>query len=167
MLDLHIDYNTSANNIIIVDISTYSNNPKNPTLEIIVPGFNKKAVMFVPKAANIITSEYLGLQDEFNEFPDGLYYLKYSVQPNTTRFVERQYFRTYRLKCLYDRAILSTDLLCPCAESKKTSTRQKLLQINLLLNGAIAAASRVDNANAQALYDKASCLLSELPKCNC
>lgn len=167
MLDLFIDQIPDAKRLVFVDVSEYSVEPQNPTLEITPPGYAKIAVPFAPRVANVYTTQSLGISNSIVTLPDGIYHVKYSIQPNDMKYIERQFLRTYNLMCEYERAYLGLTIMCPCSEASSSKLRTNLNNISLLINGAVAYANQGDAVSAMKLYDKAKCLLSDLPKCNC
>lgn len=166
-LDLDVLRNSSIKRMVITDESLYESTiPTGATLEITPPGWNKIVVPFTPNAANSYTSINLGLScDDYIALPDGIYKLKYSVFPNTTNFVEKTFMRVEKLICKYGKVLLNLHLEDDCPIDK--SSLDKMNEIRLLIEGAVAAANSCDNELAYQLYDKANCLLDRIKICEC
>lgn len=166
-LDLDILRNHSTKRIVITDESLYGEIvPSNATLEITPPGWSKITVPFTPNSANSYTSVNLGLScDEYVPLPDGIYHLKYSVFPNSTNFVEKTFMRVDKLICKYGKILLNLQLEKDCGV--KGTDIDKINNIRMLIEGAVAAANDCDNDLAYMLYDKANCLLDQIKKCDC
>lgn len=171
-LDLLLIETYSTKTLGIADISIYPSGftISNPSMEITVPGYNKVNVTFTPRNANVYRSEDLGVfcDDECVDLPDGIYTVKYSVNPNVTNYVEKSFIRVENIKCRYMSAFLTLDLNKDCAVPMTDNNRRELENIRLLIEGSVAAANTCDEVNSRALYRKADDRLSKLlNNCNC
>ena len=162
IIDTH-DFKTLG----IVDTSWY--NPditiETPTLEIFAPGFIYAASpFFMIKALNIYNSNGLGLtkascEEELIDLPDGLWKIKYSICPNDKLSIERFFLKTDKLQCKYTQAFLNLDLsqVDSDVELKK---RRNLEDIELFIQGAIAASNNQNAKLSADLYKKADRMLN-------
>lgn len=174
-LDLNIIDTHNNLTIGIADASTYD--PvipiANPSLEVTPPGgFSKVTLPFTPKSINIINSNLAGITiacnyDELWVMPDGIWNFKYSIQPNLTTFVSLYYLRTTDIECKIQSAILK-NLVGDGDPLPKESQLKQLLDVQLLVDGAIAAANKANTQLAMDLYNKASKVLDNImnQKCN-
>lgn len=91
---------SSTKNFIFVDDSTYDNiRPDSPMLEVGFPSISKPyAMAIIPGEINIVGTKIICYSTDNIEFPDGLYSLKYSVEPNEKKFVEKRYMRFTKAK---------------------------------------------------------------------
>lgn len=168
---LNLDFVKSYNlaTIKIADISTYAETPSNVSFQIIPPeGYNRINVNFTPRAVNIYSSVDLNIATDPNvSLPDGIYTIRYSVNPNITTLIEKSFMRIDNIKCKYERVFLMVDITCECNTSYKSKIRKKLREIELLINGSVVSAKEGDIVSANEMYKKADCLLNEIKTCNC
>lgn len=151
----------------IADISVYATTPSNPSLEITVPGFPKVNVEFTPSSVNIYNAAHFDIDCEATSpLPDGIYYLKYSVTPNSTTYVEKSFLRMEQLICRYYNVRLSLDVNCPCSD-EKDKHEALLRQASILMEGAQASANQCDPVSAYEKYQKADKILRNITSCDC
>lgn len=154
-----------------LDTSIY--NPRiiiqDPLIEITTPGFKIPSRPRVePKSLNIFNSNNLGLtkascEENMIILPDGLYKIRYSICPNDKLYIEKYFLKTSRIESRVNQAFLNLDYNNPGIEDLKN-----IEEIDLYINGAIAAANNQDSKLSSDLYKKASQLLNSfLKKCNC
>lgn len=158
----------------VVDTSWY--NPditvETPTIEILPPGYTVAASpFFMIKALNVYNSNGLGItrascEEELVDLPDGLWKIKYSICPNDKLFIERFFLKTDKIQCKYNKAFLSLDLE-NLSDSKQQQKRKDLNEIEIFLNGSIAAANNQNAKLASDLYKKADNLLNRFGQCDC
>lgn len=169
-LDINIIDTHSSLTMAIADVSVYSNTPiNNATIEITPPGFNKISLPFQPRSLNTYNSNDIGITcvtdgSQLVDLPDGFYQLTYSINPNNTTFINYGYYRTDILECRLENSLLKS------LSSRYPDTKEErvILDVQILINGAIAAANRLDTATANKMYKKASDVLNKLEnnKCN-
>lgn len=169
-LDLYFPPSHDLKSLIVVDISTYPVNFTivNPTVEITPPSFLKKNLTFATSAINIFNSNLLGLTCigcDRVDLPDGIWKIKYSVAPANDNFVERTFIKVDVLKRRYENAFLCTDIT-ECDGDVKENKLDALDQIEIYINGAIAAANQCNNILAMKLYNIADKMITNfLKKC--
>lgn len=151
-----------------------------PTLNITVPGFGysnqiEGAVMtaFVNDSHITLTACDLQLQNSgcgtlFNNLPDGIYIIKYSVSPNETVYVEYNHMRvTYALNKYYK--ILCDVDVAACDPPFKV--QQRLEELRLIFMYLQAAKSKVEFCHepqkGMSLYNYALKLLNQMECSNC
>lgn len=176
MLDFNIIDTYNSLTIGIADASTYD--PivpiANPSLEITPPGgFSKVTIPFTPMSINIINSNMAGITiacdyDGLYEMPDGIWVFKYSIKPNLTSFVSKYFMRTTLIECKLQ-SILLKNLLSEGDPIINATQLKSLLDVQLMIEGSIAAANKGDVQTANSIYKKASSVLENLnQKCdNC
>lgn len=161
IIDTH-DFKTLG----ILDTSWY--NPditiESPTIEIVPPGYTHAvSPFFMIRALNIFNSNGLGLtkascEEELIDLPDGLWKIKYSICPNDKLFIERFFLKTDRIQCRFTQAFLNLDLSSLNTDIQKKK-KANLDDIELYINGAIAASNDQNAKLASDLYKKANKLL--------
>jgi hypothetical protein len=155
----------------VADNSIYEDSPISPTVEITVPSFGKVSLPFVPNDFNIFNSSSLGLTqlgDSLIPLPDGVYTIKYSIDPAYINFVEHNIFRVDVLQEKFDEAFMKLDMM-ECDRAIKTQDKVALSSINIFIQGAIAAANGCAIIEANKLYNQAKKMLNNFTKngCNC
>lgn len=169
IIDTH-DFKTLG----IVDTSWY--NPdiviETATIEILPPGYTVAASpFFMTKALNIYNSNGLGItkascEEDLVDLPDGLWKIKYSICPNDKLFIERFFLKTDKIQCRYSQAFLSLDL-DNLSEEKQSKKRKDLEEIEVYIQGAVAAANNQNAKLSFDLYKKANNLLNSFGQCDC
>jgi hypothetical protein len=131
ILDINIDdTNLNPRTFRVTDNSTWDKfmDVKNALLQIIPPGFNAYVTFKVKKNfqetinANLLGLNTLGLPN-VPSIPDGLYRIKFSVDPNEETALEYNYFRTVKQKNIY--MDLLTQLLHKRNEFSNTEFKKK------------------------------------------
>lgn len=164
-LDISIvnTYNSSV--LSIADVSYYPTGfvINNPYIEITPPGFPKQTIIFSPKSLNVFNSIQLQTSGDtcITNLPDGIYKLKYSIQPNYQNYVERSYLRIDNLMEKFDSAFLKIDIN-ECDTKIKENMRAKLDEIEIYIQAAMAAANKCNDKLAYDLFLKASKYLDNL-----
>lgn len=158
LLDSHSPFN-----LVIGDTSQYPEGftPVSPTLEVTPPGFGIKSVSFTPKSIQVLNASNIGLicDEECDvELPDGIYTIKYSIAPAYQYYTQKSILRVDALYAQLDTAFLALELSC---NPLRTQDRTKLNEIEIYIQGAIAAAANCANKLAMELYAKAKRLLDD------
>lgn len=167
-LDLTIFNTYQSTSLGIIDVSLYDGNIINPSLEITPPGFPKVNVEFTPDNINIYNSIHLLPNcDSEIPLPDGIYTIKYSIQPNQINYVEKSFIRVEEIKCKYQKILLAVDNNCSCNTSGASDLKRQLRSIKLLIEGSIASTNNCDYKTATEMYRKAYSLLDKLKICDC
>lgn len=160
-------YNTQT--LGIADNSVYDIAITSPTIDITVPGFPVVSLPFTPNDFNVFNSTSLGLTtvgEPLTPIPDGVYFLKYSIAPSTTYFVEKSIMRTELIQEKFDNAFMKLDMM-ECDSAIKTQSKVTLNTIYYLIQGSIAAANNCAIDTANKLYAQASKMLDNFIKTNC
>lgn len=158
ILDTHNPYTLG-----VADFSVYPAGftVVSPTLQVAPPGFPSVAFPFTAKGISVINSHQLGLTREGSatiKIPDGLYRLKYTVNPAYENSVERTFFRVEALLEKLDDAWMRTDF----AGNDNNMARRNseiLEKVERLMHEAMAAANQCAATLATNLYTQASKLL--------
>lgn len=176
LLDITIISTYSLKTLGVADISAYPNNftITNPTIEITAPGVMKISTAFTPKSVNIFNTNSINLTcgtdlNTLGALPDGIYTIKYSINPNQTRFVEKSFMRVDKLECKFSQAFLYLDL-DDCNFQDVHKEKMKILRkARVFIDGSVAAMNECDSELALKLYNKADNILSELidGECKC
>lgn len=158
----------------VADASTYPTTPPvvtNPTIQITVPAFGIVVLPFTVNDYNLFNSESLGISATgaaLVPLPDGVYTLKYTVDPAITNFVEKTILRVDQLQEKFDEAFMKLDMM-ECDRAIKTQAKVDLNTIYFFIQGAIAAANNCAIDEANKLYNQAQKMLNNFIKtgCNC
>ena len=139
-----------------------------PTLFISVPGFDEVTLPFVIQELNLLNSTDLGITAlGFEEaLPDGIYYLRYTIEPADEFFVEKTIVRVDQLQEKFDRAFMGLDFM-ECDRAIKAQSMVQLNSIYLFIQGAISAANNCATVQAMQLYKQADRMLDFFLKSNC
>lgn len=173
-IDIIDTHNTKT--IGIVDNSFYSSTQPiiNPTFEIYPPGFNKVSLTAINNSVNVFNSNHLKLtcsddEDNLSTLPDGIWTIKYSINPSLTNYVEKTFIRTDLIECKYDNVFLKLDLEdCDDICNTKKDDYKTLNTIKRYIIGSIAAANTCDFILSNKLYNKANNLIKKLDyNCDC
>lgn len=152
----------------IIDLSVYPTNwnTVSPTIEITTPGYGTEFIPFSPSSLQVINSNHLGVSCDsecLKVLPDGIYTFRYSIYPSYKYYVDKTFLRVEQLYEKFDKMFLTLELDC----KEATSTQRKQLEeIELYIQGALAAASNCATKLASELYNKADRLLTSLIKTN-
>lgn len=150
----------------IKDISTYPNgyNIISPFLQVDVPSYGTVNVTFTPKDINVLNSAILGLSkggENLMALPDGIYTLKYSINPAYKYNVTKNIMRVDKLYKKFDEAFLAIQSSV-CDTQLSRNQRIKLNEIEWWIQGAISSANRCATKQAMEMYRKASTLIDQL-----
>lgn len=155
-------YNSAE--IAVLDTSSYpstSYQVQNPYIEITPPGFFKQIQVFTPRSINIYNAVTLNMAADSTGLPDGLYKIRYSINPNYENFIEKSYYKIDQLRASFDKAFLSMgDILCNSNSSEKT--RLWLNEVEFYIQAAVAAANSCNDKLAQEFYEKAKKFLDKI-----
>jgi hypothetical protein len=146
-----------AKNFIFVDDSTYSDiRPDSPLLEVGFPSLSKTYDMAIkPGEINIVNTKSICYSPENIDFPDGLYSLRYSVEPNDRKFVKKNYMRFTKAKAKIAELLLTKDL------SQETINKYYKLDIMMQSSEALV------NTNKEEALDLFNMVQKEIKKLNC
>lgn len=163
-------YNTKT--LGIADASVYPTTPPNvtgATIEITPPGFDKVMLPFSVDDFTVYTSSTLGITASGTPYvplPDGVYFLKYSVAPALTNYVEKSIMRVDQLQEKFDEAFMTLDMM-ECDKAIKTQAKVDLNSIWFFIQGAIAAANNCAVEEANKLYNQANKMLDRFINGDC
>ena len=109
---------------------------------------------------------------ESTVLPDGIYEIKYSLDPNLNTLIEIQHLRVCQLMTLFT-TVLGNYLSkkCNLTIKEKEEVEKKLSEINDMINAAIYSVEEcLDNEEGMKLYEEAQKRLKELENgesCSC
>jgi hypothetical protein len=156
MLNFEILDTGNTKTIIFLDESEYQERPGNALLEVQFPSLSTAyTIMIRPKETNSITTKLLGFTKEIEEFPDGLYNLVYSIDPNHLNFKCKKYFRLTATKCKLKSLLLQEDIT--------KETIEKLYKLDIYLQ-AIEVVVDTDKKKALEYFETVQ---KELKKLEC
>lgn len=149
----------------ISDLSKYAVTPTTVVLQITAPGYNTKGLTFIPGQVNCYMCSDLGitcdLEEQCCQLPDGVYDIVYTISgvdsasaPITTS-VEKTYMKVDQLDCRITNLFLKIDLDCDCGTSDQKRYKAQVKDIELLRDGAVAAANNCDDLSAYRYYKQA------------
>jgi hypothetical protein len=93
-IDFEIFTRGTVDTLIFVDTSDYDGTPSNAIVEILFPDFREPFNGYInPKGITVFTTKSLGFSTERIAFPDGLYNIRFSVNPNRTEFICKNYMK--------------------------------------------------------------------------
>ena len=156
----------------VADASTYPTNPPivtAPTIEINVPSLGIVILPFTPNDFNIFTSASLGLSilgQPLIPLPDGVYTLRYTVEPAYENFVVKSIMRVDRIQEKFDEAFMKLDMM-ECDRAIKTQQKVNLTSIYFFIQGSIAAANNCAITESNRLYTQANNMLDNFIRNNC
>jgi len=172
-LDLLLIENHSPYALSIGDFSTYPTNytPVSPTLMVVATGFPQVTLTFTPNQINTYTSENLGITcvgTPIERLPDGLYKVKYTINPAYQNFVEKTFLRVDAIQERFNKTFMQLDIM-QCDGPIRKQRKEELSTINFYIQGAIAAANNCADEESLRLYNKANQMLDQFinQKCNC
>lgn len=168
LIDTHTPYALA-----IGDFSTYPANytPVSPTLYICAAGWPEVTLEFTPNSVNVYNSENLCITaagEDLVALPDGLYHIKYTINPAYQNFVNKTFLKIDNLQEKFDTAFMKLDMM-ECDMAIKKQRKIELDTINYYIQGAIAAANKCADDLSIKLYRKADVMLTQFidNKCNC
>lgn len=166
MLNLQLIDTFNLSTIAFADISDYGNKViNNPSFEVTAPGFNKVNVFFTPKQVNVFDAADLEIGCGGADLPDGIYTIKYSIYPNTNNFIEKQFYRIFKLMLKFQNYSLSllSDSICNCTPKE---SQKRIDELRLLIEGVVSASNLCQIEKANRFYQKADDLINQY-KCDC
>lgn len=145
--------------LVFSDDSIYVEPPKNPVVQIKFPGFKDwNEVLITPSTVNRFTTVQLKYTTTKQDFPDGVYEVKYSIMPHNKLTITKGYVRSVKFNKDF------ASYLEKIGENE-ASTIDKLWQIELYLQGARYNAENGDINNAVLKFSQAQKELSRLVNC--
>jgi hypothetical protein len=176
VLSLEVPTVTTSCVLKLIDTSVYS--PQvglfNPRLLITVPGFNNSVeVGFTPESMPSITACDLGIQttgceSSYNNLPDGIYFIRYTVDPSCNVYVDYNHLRITHALSIYEKLLCDADV-ANCDPAEKVKERLRHLQlIKSYLDAAKAKVETCHESQAgMTLYNYALKLLNKLECRHC
>lgn len=127
-LDFNILQTGNPQTLVFVDESNYAENSVIfPTLQIKFPNIDRVyKVLIRTEKVNAIYTNMVGFSTAVSDFPDGLYELRYSIEPHSTSYVCKKYMK---VDSAYKKL---SDIICKIT-NKDDKYFNKLGEINLLL----------------------------------
>jgi hypothetical protein len=139
-------------------------------LQIKVPGYLKIVELTYNRSAiTLLNSNNLNVTNVddvqyLQDLPDGAYTIKISVCPYESNWYEQVEYRTCKIECKYNKAILYLDLnACSSCYSKELS--EELATIRVYIEGVKANAYNNDIRKANELYNYANKELDKIINC--
>lgn len=149
----------STKSMLFIDESDYSSNPSLPLLEVKFPSLSTLYSCYIrPKEANCINTQTLCYNDTLIDFPDGLYEITYSIEPQNFKFITKKVMRLEKAKEKIKELLNTED----CAKLDK-ETVDKLYKLDMYMQGAESLAQ--DNPTKALEYFNQ--VIKETKKLNC
>lgn len=146
----------NASLIVVNDESSYMQPPQLPTIYVKFPGFKEwNHILITPSKVNNISAKSLGFSVE--EYPDGIYEIKYTISPSDKYSVSKVYIRDIKFKEQFG------SYLQKVVENQYQSI-DNLWEIELYLQAAKQAAKNNDITQASVFFKEAQ---NKLSKLNC
>lgn len=170
-LDIIVNQNKNCKTLVVQDASLYDNiTPvENIILEIKPPGqtcFTSFTLLagWCAKTFNCLDFNLCCIGEEISVLPDGIWEIKYSIDPNITTMIEGSHMRVCQLMSTYIKTIgLFLSNKCNYNKKEIESIEKELLEIkNLIDNSIFAAEDLLDNSSAIELYNEASLRLNKV-----
>ncbi len=146
----------------ISDLSSYSVVPSGSdvAMQITPPGWPTINVPFTPGAVNSYKCSDLGITCgpvDCCPLPDGIYAVVYTVLSGGViqDSISKTFIKIDQIQCRWMNAFLKVDLECNCASEDQRKYKEELRGIDLLINGAVAAANTCDDLTSMNLYMQA------------
>lgn len=168
-LDILVIPTYNVQTIGIADASTYDSTPVAATIEFTMPGFLPVSLPFNYNDFNVFNSTSLGISvvgEPLQPLPDGVWYIKYTITPAFTYFVEKSIMRTEAIQEKFDNAFMKLDMM-ECDSAIRTQSKVTLNTIYYLIQGSIAAANNCAVDTANKLYSQANRMLNNFISANC
>lgn len=148
---------SSSKNFIFVDDSTYNEfRPDSPILAVNFPSISKAYEMAIrPGEINIVNTKSLCYSSENIVFPDGLYMLSYSVEPNDKSFIKKNYMRFTKAKEKLADLLLNKDI--------SQETINKYYKLDIMMQ----ASETMVNTNESDAMDLFNMIQKEIIKLSC
>jgi len=158
----------------IIDTSYY--NPSQVItgnlLQILTPGYTTPVeLLYNVSGVTILNSNSVGVTNVIDEsylieLPDGAYTIKMSACPYNILYCEQTFYRTCKLECKYDTAILYLDLN-NCTTCYNQDLADKLNTARIYIEGCKANAKNSNIKKATELYNVANRILDDIINCKC
>lgn len=172
-LDINIFPTYNKKTFAVGDNSYYESNLTivSPTLQVTLPGYSKRSVDFTPSSLNIYNSNTLGLTsnattEELLILPDGIWILKYSINPSAENNISVTILKTDLLEEKFDSAFLALDV-SECDNAIYSEKLKILDDIKVFIQSAKATARACNNTLSVKLYRLADEKLNKFIKTNC
>lgn len=173
-LNFNVLDNNDCQTLAILDISYYSplQQVTGNILQVLVPGYLKPVEVYynqsgvtVLNSNNLKVTNVIG-PENYVDLPDGAYVIKMSFCPYDQHWVEKVFYRTCKIECKYDTAILQLDLnnCTTCYDAKLAET---INTIRLYIDGCKANARNNNLRVATQLYNVANKMLDDIINCDC
>jgi hypothetical protein len=129
-LDFSILDEKDSHNLVWLDKSSYMEVPDMPVLEVTKPMFKEHyRIHIIPNQVNVINSVNLGCDCD-TDLPDGLYNLRYGVNPHDVVFKCKDYFKVSLLLERIDDLLLNLDV---CDLDSKKAIKDKIVDLFILV----------------------------------
>lgn len=164
ILDFSIINEEDLFNISFLDKSIYMETPNMPIVEIQKPMFNQ--VYRIPIIPNKVTNfnSFTFGNNIYKELPDGIYTIRYCINPHDTIYVEKQILKQSKILCNLQRLLLDLDY---CDKKSFDKLKKEILDIYVLLESSKAHCNDCNNTLAVEQYKLANKLTESLLKNNC
>lgn len=146
----------------IADVSTYATIPlvSDISLQITPPGWPTINVPFTPGGISVFKCGDLGIICPIVDccpLPDGIYTVEYTVRYSSNlgqgiETIKKTFIKVDQLDCRIANLFLKIDLECNCPSDEQKKYKLQYREVQLLRDGAVAAANDCDDLLAYKLY---------------
>lgn len=141
----------------IVDLSTYATTPTSSVLQVTPPGWPRIGVPFTPGTVNVYKCGDFNITCALVNccpLPDGIYAVTLTVTfpGQTPTSIDQSFIKVDQLDCRITNLFLKVDLDCDCETQDQKKYKAQIKDIELLRDGAVAAANNCDDLLAYKLY---------------
>lgn len=161
-LDFSILDEKDSHNLIWLDKSSYMEIPDMPILEVTKPMFKEVfRIHIIPNQVNIINSINLGFDCD-TDLPDGLYTLKYGVNPHDVVYLCKDYFKISLLLGKIDNLLIALDT---CDLDAKKAIKNSIMDLFILTKAIEANTANGRTQMAVEQYKLATKIIEKLNSC--
>lgn len=171
-IDFKILDSNDPKTIVLMDTSTYLDQPELPLIDIIPPGYTGYIqVAYIPGTTIVLNSDDLKLTDNCEyealaDLPDGVYQIKMKVCPYNQLFKKQCFLKDTIFYRNYQTLLLSFDQGCDGYDTD--DLKRKVLDLDILLQSAKAEVSQCNvDRGIQKFQTAVSSLDSINKKLNC
>jgi hypothetical protein len=151
--------NVSTKSMLFIDESDYNSTPSLPLLEVKFPSISTIYSCYIrPKEVNCINTQTLCYSNTLIDFPDGLYEITYSIEPQNFKFVTKKVMRLEKAKEKIKELLNTED----CTKLDK-ETINKLYKLDMYIQGAESLAQE----NPDKALEYFNQVIKETKKLNC
>lgn len=171
-INFYIIESNDPKTIVILDQSNYLDQPEQPTLDVIIPGFTGSVSKeYIPNGINVLNSDSLDLTEQCEydttaDLPDGVYQITMKVCPFDQLYNKKCYLKTTKFYEAYQNLLLNFDITNNTYNQDEL--KRNIIDLDILIQSAKAEVSQCNVDKGVQKYQAAlRKLLSINRKLNC